>query len=60
MSLKADLYNDNIWAAHKQIAELFGIDRSGVSKHIGNILKTKKFLKKAMCKKCTLQTPIVL
>lgn len=50
MSLKADFFNDNIWVTHKQIAELFGIDRSGASKHIGSILKTKKFLKKQCAK----------
>lgn len=41
---KVDLFLDNgqetVWASQAQIAELFGVDRTVVTKHIRNILKT--------------------
>lgn len=37
IELKADA--ETVWAAKKQIAELFNIDRSVVSRHIKNIFK---------------------
>ncbi|MEX1192415.1 MAG: virulence protein RhuM/Fic/DOC family protein [Brumimicrobium sp.] len=37
IELKTDIENDTVWASKKQIAELFDIDRSVVSRHIKNI-----------------------
>lgn len=39
LQLKADIDNDTIWATNSQIAELFGADKSGISRHINNIYK---------------------
>ena len=33
------LKNENIWLTQDKIAQLFGVDRSVVTKHLGNILK---------------------
>ena len=37
--LKLDSEQETIWATTKQIAELFKIDESGITKHISNVLK---------------------
>jgi predicted regulator of amino acid metabolism with ACT domain len=37
--LKEDSENETIWANQKQIAEVFGIDRTVVNRHINNIFK---------------------
>lgn len=39
LELKKDIRHRTIWATQAQIADLFEIDRSVVTKHIGNILK---------------------
>ena len=38
IELNADPAQDTVWATHQQIADVFGIDRSGVTKHINKIL----------------------
>lgn len=40
ISLSIDSENDTVWANNQQIADLFEIDRTGVTRHINNILKT--------------------
>jgi len=37
--LKEDSKNETIWASQKQIAEIFGVDRTVITKHINNIYK---------------------
>ena len=37
MEAIVDASNETIWATQKAMAELFGIDLSGVSRHISNI-----------------------
>ncbi len=37
LELRQDFDNDTIWASQKQIAEIFGIERSVVTKHIRSI-----------------------
>jgi len=39
VSVVIDPEQDTVWATHQQIAELFNIDRSGVTRHINNIIK---------------------
>jgi prophage maintenance system killer protein/prophage antirepressor-like protein len=38
VKLNADFRNETIWATHQQIADIFGIDRSGITKHINKII----------------------
>jgi len=40
ISLTVDAAHDTIWATHQQIADLFGIDRSGATRHINKILQS--------------------
>src|SRR3989344_4990003 len=39
IELRGDFKHENIWATQSQIADVFGIDRSVVTKHISKILK---------------------
>jgi death-on-curing family protein len=39
VQINADFKNDTFWATHQQIADLFEIDRSGITKHINRIIK---------------------
>jgi len=40
--VKIELYlqNETIWLTQQKIADLFGVDRTVVTKHIGNIFKS--------------------
>jgi hypothetical protein len=42
IEFRGDLRRETIWASQKQIAEVFGVDRSVVAKHIRNIFKDKE------------------
>ena len=42
IELRRDVENETIWASQAQIANVFEIDRSVVTKHIGNVLKSKE------------------
>lgn len=41
------LKNDTIWCTQKAMAELFGIDKSGISRHLSNIYKEGELSEKA-------------
>ena len=41
--------SENVWLNQKQIAKLFDIDRTVVSRHINNIFKSKELDKNSMC-----------
>lgn len=47
--LDVTLENDTIWLTQKQIAELFGIQRPAVTKHLSNIFKTKELEEDSVC-----------
>jgi len=49
IEFRGDLENETIWGTQKQIANLFNIDRSVVSRHINNIFKDKELNKKVVC-----------
>ncbi|WP_020587029.1 hypothetical protein [Desulfobacter curvatus] len=38
--IRARFENDTIWLSQTQMVELFGVDKSGISRHLMNILKT--------------------
>lgn len=46
-----DAENETIWATQAQIAELFGVDRTVIARHIGNIYKDGELDEKATCAK---------
>ncbi len=51
IELRSDFKNENIWVTQAQISEIFGIDRSVVTKHIGKILKTGEVGRKSNVQK---------
>jgi prophage antirepressor-like protein len=51
IELRGDFEHENIWATQAQIAQLFKIERSVVTKHIGAILKTKEVEEKSNVQK---------
>lgn len=51
LELRGDFVNETVWATQKQIANVFGIERSVVTKHINNLLKTKEVSEKSNVQK---------
>ena len=51
VELRADTKNDTLSTTQAQIAQLFEIDRSVVTKHVNNILKDKELDKDSVCAK---------
>ncbi|MDD2657069.1 MAG: virulence protein RhuM/Fic/DOC family protein [Candidatus Pacebacteria bacterium] len=51
IELRGDASRDTLWATQAQIAEVFGVERSVVTKHIRNILKDKELETHAVCAK---------
>ena len=54
ISINALIKDDSIWLTQKAMAELFGIDKSGISRHLANIFETgelesKPRLKDVVC-----------
>lgn len=49
LELRADINKETIWANTKQIATIFDIDRSVVSRHIKNIFKDAELNEKEVC-----------
>jgi prophage maintenance system killer protein len=45
LELRGDNENETVWATQAQIAEIFDVERSVITKHIGNILKSKEITK---------------
>jgi len=51
IDVQIDYQTDTIWLNKKEIAKLFSIDRSGVSRHINNIFKTGELEEKSNVQK---------
>jgi len=51
--VKVEIYlqNETIWLTQQKIADLFGVDRSVVTKHLSNIFKEAELNKEATCAK---------
>lgn len=47
IEFKGDFKKETLWASLQQIADLFDTDKSGISRHIGNIYKIDELDKKA-------------
>ncbi len=47
IKLSVDIKKETIWASLQQIADLFNVDKSGISRHIKNIFKSKELSEKA-------------
>ena len=42
IELKGDFGHETFWATQAQIANIFNIDRTVVTKHIGNIIRNRE------------------
>src|SRR5262249_46286799 len=51
IELKGDFKNETVLASQIQIADIFGIERSVVTKHIRNILKENELDENSVCAK---------
>ena len=60
MEAIVDASNETISATQKAMAELFGVNVSGISRHLVNVFSSGELDKKAICKKCKLQILINL
>ena len=45
------LHDENIWLTQKRMAELFGVDRSVITKHLKNIFESKELKEKSVSAK---------
>jgi hypothetical protein len=43
------LQNDKIWLTQQKIAELFGVQRPAITKHLKNIFKSGELNEKVVC-----------
>ena len=51
ISVNAVIKDDTIWLTQKAMAELFGIDKSGISRHLKNIFETGELDEKVVVAK---------
>jgi prophage maintenance system killer protein len=51
IELRADSKNKTVWATQAQIADIFDIERSVITKHINNIVKTGELDENSVCAK---------
>lgn len=51
IELEVNLYKETIWLTQAQVAYLFDIDRSVITKHLGNVFKTKELNEKSNVQK---------
>ena len=51
IEFRGDFEHENIWATQVQISDLFGVERSVVTKHIRNILKDNELDRNSVCAK---------
>ena len=49
VKIEVFLQDESIWLSQAKIAELFGVDRSVVTKHIGNIFKSGELDERVVC-----------
>lgn len=58
-NVKVEIYlqNETIWLTQQKIADLFGVDRTVVTKHIGNIFKSGELDEQLVCANFAHTTP---
>lgn len=54
IELRGDFSKETIWVTQAQIAQVFGIERSVITKHIKNIYTEKELEQRATCAKIAL------
>ena len=51
VELSATVENETVWLSQKQMAELFGVQRPAVTKHLSNVFKSGELDEKVVCSK---------
>ena len=51
VELSATIENETVWLSQKQMAELFGVQRPAVTKHLSNVFKSGELDEKVVCSK---------
>ena len=51
IQLNVKLENDTVWLTQSQMAELFGVDRTSIVRHIRNIYKSEELEQNSTCAK---------
>lgn len=51
IKVEAFLHNESLWLTQKRMAELFGIDRTVITKHLKNIFESGELNEKVVCAK---------
>lgn len=49
IELRGDFRSETLWATQAQIADIFGIERSVITKHIRNILNDRELDENSVC-----------
>jgi hypothetical protein len=50
-AVKVDVFfkNETVWLTQKALAELFGVKRPAITKHLGNIFSTGELMEASVC-----------
>ncbi|QQR65448.1 virulence protein RhuM/Fic/DOC family protein [Candidatus Kaiserbacteria bacterium] len=51
VKLRGDFRHDTVWATQQEIADVFGVERSVITKHIGNLFKSDEIAEKSNVQK---------
>ena len=54
ISVNAVIQNDTLWITQKAMADVFGVERSVITKHLSNIYADQELLKDSTCAKFAL------
>jgi hypothetical protein len=57
VSVDAYIMNDSLWITQKAMAELFGVDKSGISRHLKKIFESGELDEKVVVAKITTTSP---
>ena len=49
IKLEVNIKDETVWLTQKQMAKLFGKDRTTILRHINNIFKDKELIKEEVC-----------
>ena len=57
VSVDAYIMNDSLWTTQKAMAELFGVDKSGISRHLKKIFESGELDEKVVVAKIATTSP---
>lgn len=57
VTVSAMIKDETIWLTQKAMAELFGVDKSGISRHLAKVFETGELNEKVVVAKIATTTP---